>query len=279
MKTNTFITKARKKHGDMYDYSLVKDKSIKNKQQIVCKVHGVFEQRGDAHLQGQGCPICGGSIKKTLDDFIMLANKTHNNKYNYSIVNYINIKTKIKIICPEHGEFTQIPDNHLKGHGCPKCAFETNGLKMRDVSANEFKNKAIEVHGVKYNYSNIEYINSKTPVSIICPTHGSFNQTPNDHLNGKGCLFCSLIETQPEREIKKFLNDKHIKYIENDRTTLNGLELDILIPQKNIAIEFNGLYWHSNKFKKRDYHQIKTELCDEKNIQLIHIFEDEWNLW
>ena len=105
-----------------------------------------------------------------------------------------------------------------------------------------------------------------------------------DHIDGghlPRCLKCNPYIagfSLHEKEIAQYLSDLigHDKIIENDRTILNGLELDIYIPTRNIAIEYNGLYWHSNVFKEEDYHLNKTQLCKKKGIQLIHIFENEW---
>ena len=66
------------------------------------------------------------------------------------------------------------------------------------------------------------------------------------------------------------------KIIQNDRSILNGKEIDIYLPEMNFAIEFNGLYWHSEVYKDKMYHQEKTILCENKGIQLIHIWEDDW---
>ena len=124
-------------------------------------------------------------MSKTLK-FILKAQKVHDNLYDYSKVQYINAKTKVCIICSEHGEFWQLPSNHLQGKGCPKCKY--NKLKKRQsTSTNEFILKAINVHGNKYDYSKVEYVNNKTKVCIICPEHGEFYQTPYHHLNRKQC--------------------------------------------------------------------------------------------
>jgi hypothetical protein len=133
--TEEFIKKAKKVHGDRYDYSLVVYNGYKTKIKIICREHGVFEQNpGDHYSNGCGCPKCY-LIKKNrninnqkigLDKFIIRSNEIHNNKYDYSLVQYKNCKTKVKIICPEHGVFKQIPDHHYRGVGCPKCYDFTN---------------------------------------------------------------------------------------------------------------------------------------------------------
>ena len=101
------------------------------------------------------------------------------------MIEYKNIKTKIKIICNEHGEFKQVPEYHLQGYGCYKCS---NIVKNID----DFIIKANIIHKKLYDYSNSNYISSREPIIIKCNIHGCFSQTPNDHLNGCGCQKCSL---------------------------------------------------------------------------------------
>lgn len=122
--------------------------------------------------------------KISTEDFIFKSNIIHNNKYDYSLVNYVNNKTKIKIICPIHGEFLQIPNNHLGGNGCIRCSIPTD---TKDI----FIIKAKRVHGEKYGYDNVTYINSQTKIKILCYKHGEFYQKPYSHLNGRGCKYCN----------------------------------------------------------------------------------------
>jgi hypothetical protein len=123
--------------------------------------------------------------KFTAEDFIDRGNKTHDYKYDYSKVDYIDYRTKVIIVCPEHGEFLQAPDKHLRGAGCHTCA------KLSYTGTTEsFIEKAKLVHGDKYDYSLVEYTSAKGKVDILCSTHGVFTQTANDHLNGCGCRHC-----------------------------------------------------------------------------------------
>jgi len=122
--TDKFIEKSKNVHGNFYDYSKVEYKNNKEKVKIICPAHGEFEQRPCNHLDGRGCHICGGFAKKTTQDFIKKAIKVHGNKYNYSKVSYSGVFNKIIITCLKHGDFIQLPSNHLKGCGCPKCKLE-----------------------------------------------------------------------------------------------------------------------------------------------------------
>ena len=181
-----FIRLARKVHGDKYDYSKVEYKNNKTDVCIICPIHGEFYQTPNSHyLKGRGCPICGGTKKSTKEDFIIKAKQVHGDKYDYSKVVYVNNQIKVCIICPEHGEFYQAPKNHLNGQGCPKCS----GNKK--LTKDDFIKKANEIHGYKYDYSKVEYINSQIKVCIICPEHGEFYQAPKNHLNGQGCPICA----------------------------------------------------------------------------------------
>ena len=128
-----FITKAKEVHGEnRYDYSKVDYINSATKVVIICSTHGEFLQDPNSHLKGRGCPHCanesaGASLKSNTKEFITKAKSIHNNKYDYSKTEYVNNKTKVVIICPEHGDFEQVPNNHLNGIGCPKCGLESKG--------------------------------------------------------------------------------------------------------------------------------------------------------
>ena len=126
------------------------------------------------------------STKLTTEDFIVRAIKVHGNLYDYSLVNYVNYDTNVRIICNEHGEFYQEVSNHLQGKGCRKCAFNIISNKFTS-NTTEFVKKAMVIHEGFFNYNKSVYIDAKTKIEIICPTHGSFWQKPNGHLNGNGC--------------------------------------------------------------------------------------------
>ena len=185
-----FIEKARKVHGDKYDYSKVVYVNATTPVCVVCPEHGEFMVKPTAHISSKrGCPKCVGR-GKTTEDFIADAKAVHGDKYDYSKVEYVDSKTKVCIICPKHGEFWQLPIVHLKTGGCPKCGIEATKSKQTHTKE-DFIRKAREIHGDKYDYSKVEYVNSKTKVCIVCPEHGEFWQTPQGHLGGKGCRKCT----------------------------------------------------------------------------------------
>ena len=125
------------------------------------------------------------------EEFVARARQVHRDKYDYSKVEYIGFDIKVCIICPKHGEFWQSPNNHLHGKGCRECAKEL--AKIRNIlSTEQFVEKARKIHGDRYDYSKVEYKNTKTKVCIICPTHGEFWQSPNSHLRKHGCPKCKI---------------------------------------------------------------------------------------
>lgn len=140
------------------------------------------------------CPKCYKNHKfnliyeKSLEHkskFLKKASEKHNNKYDYSKIDYKNNSTKVKIICPIHGEFKQAPAKHLSSNGCPKCSGNE-----KNIDKNRFIEKAVEKHGTKYDYTNIDYKNYSTKIEIYCPKHGIFKQSPNLHCCGQGCPKC-----------------------------------------------------------------------------------------
>lgn len=197
---NDFINKANLIHNNKYDYSKVEYVNNSTKVCIICPEHGEFWQTPRNHLIGQGCPLCNGTFKLTNQEFIEKANKIHNNKYDYSKVEYVNNCTKVCIICPKHGEFWQTPHHHLNGHGCSKCRNENNGDRRRH-NTEDFIRKSKSIHGEKYNYDKVNYVNSYSKVCIICPEHGEFWQSPYVHIQGHECPECA--------KIKRAKNNKH----------------------------------------------------------------------
>jgi hypothetical protein len=185
-----FIEKAKTVHGDKYDYSETHYQNTRTKVKIICPTHGEFYQTADAHVNGQGCPKCKGGVKQTQDEFLNKAKSVHGKKYDYSKVNYKNSQIKIKIICPKHGEFLQLPGSHIIGYGCPMCAVE-GGAKKRQLELSDFIKKSEKIHNNKYDYNKVVYRTNKDKVKIICPIHGEFLQKAGDHMKGVGCPKCA----------------------------------------------------------------------------------------
>ena len=287
-KDHDFLIQSLKKaqNDDNYSYDKVVYKGYKIPITITCKIHGDYEINIGHALNGQGCPKCryiksADSKRRSIKEIIELSRKVHGDKYDYSLIKeYKNDRIKYPIKCNVCGNvFYQAFNNHIKGkQGCPICGRKkTEDARRSDVET--FIKLAKEVHNNKYDYSKVEYINSRTPVKIICPEHGDFWQRPDNHLSGAGCPSCSHTFSNEEEEVSNFIKSivGEENVISKDRSILNGKEIDIYVPSKQIGIEFNGLRWHSEEFNKdKNYHLLKTEECAKKGIRLIHIFEDEW---
>lgn len=175
------------------------------------------------------------------------------------------------IICKEHGEFWQTPSNHLAGHGCQKCKTD-KVISHNKLSTEIFIEKCKKLHGDKYNYSKVNYINNYTKVCIICPKHGEFWQKPTLHLQGCGCPICK--ESKLETEIREFLIIEKITFEEKKHFDWLGKQhIDFFIPEYNVGIECQGeghfenveYFGGINSFKKRlKLDENKNFMCKNK---------------
>ncbi len=276
----TFIQRSINIHGVLYDYSKVDYKNNQKPVEIICPKHTVFWLAPCSHFKGRGCPICSG-YKISTKEFIEKAKALHGNKYDYSFVNYTGIFNKIKIFCNIHGEFQQTPDRHLNSNGCLLCGIKISSDKKR-YSTIDFIEKAKKVHGNKYDYSLVKYNHSKDNVVIVCPEHGKFEQTPNAHWIGKGCIRCN--ESKGEKQIEKLLLKNNILFEAQKKFDKckkhNYLPFDFYLPEYNICIEYDGeqhykvVEWFGGEksFKQTQVNdKFKTEFCKKNNIILFRI--------
>lgn len=346
-----FIEKARLIHGNKYDYSKIVYINARTKVCIICPIHGEFWQTPHSHLNNHGCPVCGKNVnnsakrktnekflqeiknifgnnydyskvdyinstspiilickkhkteikitpknllkmktpcplcrdekKVTTEKFIKKAKNIHNNKYDYSKVKYVNNSTKVCIICPEHGEFWQTPQNHIcLKHGCPTCGIILNG-KIHNKTTEYFVKKAEEIHGKRYVYLKTVYAKRSDAVTITCPIHGDFIQRAGNHLNGCGCPKCSI--SRLEENMMKTLDKYNIKYeYEKSFEWLKKdgkMTIDFYIPEYNAAIECQGEQHYKpveyfggvDEFKK-DCERDKTKkiLLEKHKIDLLY---------
>lgn len=245
---DNFILKAKKINGNKYDYSQSIYVNGNTKIEIICHIHGIFNQTPNAHLNGQGCPKCWKEMlrhkfQKSKKQFIEDANLIHKNFYDYSKIEYKNNKTNIEIICPVHGSFFQSPQNHIQQkQGCPKCGIIKCGLSGRG-NTNDFVKQSKQIHKSKYDYRKVKYIKNDIKVEIICPKHSSFWQTPNNHLNGQECPKCKNKISKQEIE---FLD--YMKISQNDRQKyIKPYKVDGI--KNKIVYEFLGDYYHGNPAK------------------------------
>ena len=283
--TSEFIEKAKKVHGNKYDYSKVNYIDAKTKVCIICPTHGEFWQTPSGHLHGKGCILCGfdktrKSKSFTTELFVEKAKNKYGEKYDYSKVKYVNSQTPILITCKIHGDFLMRPNDHLQGQECPKCKL----LKLRkkfSLSKDEFIEKARKVHGNKYDYSKVEYVNNRTKVCIICPKHGEFWQPPEHHLSGGNCPQCNKSKLEEQTNI--LLKNNNFKFEEQKHFDWLGKQtLDFYLPEYNVAIECQGVqhfklvvrFGGENGFEKCFENDIKKyNLCKENNVKLLYYTE------
>jgi very-short-patch-repair endonuclease len=291
--SKSFIDKSKKIHGDQYDYSKVDYTTSINKVTITCPIHGDFFQKPNDHLKGKGCPGCGviklndirKASRRTPQEFINKSQIVHNGKYDYSKTNYIDAKEKVIIICPIHGEFLQSPDRHLYGNGCPKCGDQRVGQKSFD----DFLKNASNIHGDKYDYSKVNYKDTLSKITITCPIHGDFEQTPGSHIRlERGCPICK--ESKGEKLISSILLKYKIDNIREKRfldcVNISGskkctqLPFDFYLPNLNVCIEYDGkhhfmaidYYGGEESFKRQQVRdKLKDQYCKENGIKLIRI--------
>ena len=223
---DNFVEKSKIVHNNKYDYSMVKYVNSRTKVKIVCNIHGEFDQVPASHIRGNGCYECFNDKRKNKNIIEDLKLK-HGDRYDYSLVDYINNTTSIKIKCNMClNIFEQSPKSHKNGHGCPFCAgrHQTN-LDIID--------KFIKIHGEKYNYALVNYVNSKTKVKIVCNHHGVFEQLSCNHIIGNECPKCHGINMTTDDFITRS-NEIHNNKYEYDLTAyIKSIEKVIITCKKH----------------------------------------------
>lgn len=289
-----FIEEAVRVHDTKYDYKNIIYVNTHTKIKITCPEHGIFEQRPNRHLLGDGCPRCASktsslSKTKTIEHFIKKAKSVHGETYNYSNSVYTGMTNKITITCPQHGDFSQRATDHIYSKaGCPTCGNvgkSVNKLK----STEQFIETAISIHKNRYDYSATIYNGVGHDVVVICNKHGSFRVTPSNHITNKsGCPKC--YSSKGEIDVRFILNEHNIKFIEQKTfdgciSPLTGYKLryDFFIPSQNILIEYDGIQHFKptpimgitqveKNFKKIQIHdKTKDEFASKSNIHLIRV--------
>lgn len=249
--TEEFILESKKIHGDYFDYTSTVYKSAKDAVYIKCPKHGEFSQTAHNHLTGFKCNLCA---KENISDrfslgtksFIEQASRIHKGKYNYSKTKYVNANDKIIITCPDHGDIETYPTHHLNGSDCKHCA-----LEAKTTSLEEFINSSTLLHNSRYDYSLVNYINNNTPVAIICPEHGIFEQRPRLHAcsTACGCPICNKISFwdisrfSPEQLAE--LNGIYIMILEEKITGNQLVKVGI---SKNVKKRCQDIERESNNF-------------------------------
>lgn len=214
------------------------------------------------------------------DSFIAAAIKRHGPRYSYERVAYKGAHTRVEIVCTEHGPFWQSPTNHMQGKNCPRCVAEATGKACR-LSLEQFVERARSVWGDRWGYEWVTYAGAHTLVHIQCSEHGMFSQTPTNHLTGKlACPKCNHMRSAGEEEVFRFVS-RFAEVVQRDRALIKPKEVDIYLPEKQIAIEYCGEFWHSSGSREEESaqksrHFEKHKACAAAGVRLITIYETEW---
>ncbi len=288
LKIKEFIKRAKVIHKNKYSYKKFKYITSKTKSIIICPIHGDYLQSADSHInKGSGCTYCWGR-GITTKSFIKSANAVHNNFYKYPKFIYVKSINNGIITCPIHGDFLQIPNNHLNGQGCPKCRYIKSSNKQRGTKAQFFK-KAKKLFNSKYSYGKVIYKTCHSKVKIKCKKHGYFWKSPAKHLRGQGCPNCSAISIG-ENVIKIYLKYKKIKFFSQKRfkTCKNKYELpfDFYLPKLKLLIEYDGrqhfginsMFCKGNNLKRiQKNDSIKTRWAKKNGYRLLRIPYTKFN--
>ena len=295
--TETFKEKAQLKFNNKFDYSQVNYSNSYTKIIIKCNVClKLFQQTPANHLYGFGCKNCAvqenaNKKRDTLENVIIKANKIHHNFYDYSKSIFVKHRTKMLIVCKQHGEFWQTPEKHIKRkQGCPVCKLDKLGGEP--LLFEEFEKRAKLKHNNKYSYYKETYIKLNDELKINCPEHGDFWQNGSDHIYGCKCHFCSKKQSIMEQSWLDSLNIK--PEYRKLKITINGKKFkpDAYDPETNTIYEFNGDYWHGNpnKYNSQDINLVtkttfkhlyqktltREKLFKEAGYNIISIWEKDW---
>lgn len=254
----------------------------------ICQNHGEYKVKVDKLVKGAGfCKCCNNKDneedkKRKLEYAKQKLFEIYGDKFTIDFTNFKNLTSKIKFICNDCGyEFYRMvsPAINRRIKGCQKCHNKKHSLNMMK-STDEYVNEAKELYGDKYDYSKVVYTGSANKILVKCNECGNeFEIEANSHLQGHGCPYHYTNKSHAEDEILEFIKSIYSgKVLTHCRNVLRKHnELDIYIPGKQIAIEYDGVFWHNELNKPMNYHLDKTNQCKDKDIHLIHIFEDEWN--
>jgi len=231
-KTEIFITKGIKKHGNCYDYSKVNYIDAETPVTIICKEHGEFLQKPKNHIRGFRCRKCANTVRprSSTEEFIGKSISKFKTKYSYINTHYTTHRDEIIITCKKHGDFKITPRNHLSSAhgGCKECANDITTSSTRDTSIT-FAIKANKLYQGVYDYSKVKYVNSLIKVEIICRIHGPFMQPPNSHLAGHGCPYCKGVGRKTTEQFIKDSNYLFKNIYDYSKTLVIGVNKKVTI--------------------------------------------------
>jgi len=274
-----FTARSINKHGLFYDYSFVEFRTTKDKVRIICPDHGEFLQAARDHMRGSGCRNCAlAKNRLSFEKFVERSIEAHGNRYEYLSKGFDKGRSAL-IVCAEHGEFWQDKYRHTQGEGCGNCFRKNSRLTVED-----FISRAVEVHGEKYDYSRVSFDSSRDKIEILCSEHGLFEMFIYNHLSGNKCPGCRVFgRSRGEEELSCFVESLGFTVVRNDRSILNGKEIDVYVPSLRIGFEFNGDYWHSDEvilktrgISSEEFDLLKLEEAKKSGVDLYFVKEFDW---
>lgn len=259
--TEEYIEKAKTKHGDKYEYDRCVYIGSRTKVTVTCPTHGDFKVVGANHLSGGGCAKCAQESSKknqgyTTETFIAKCKGKFGDKHDYTETIYVHSKEKIKIRCRDHGVFEIVANKYLMtGTGCQICQFATMVLtrssmtiRGRIQNTEEYVEKAIEIHGDRYDYSHTIYCDSSTKVDVRCKIHGWFEISPNNHIDPKrkcGCLKCGIIQGAKKRSKGVDVFIEEARTVHGSRYSYDKVDYKSVNDDIEIICQVHGSFWQT----------------------------------
>lgn len=292
--TAEFLKEIETNHPDSYayyDWSETVYTGARSKTTLICPVHGTIDIRCYSLLQGAGCKSCslakakgnrdksGYSKTVTLREFKDRGNEKYNNWYDYSKVHFNTTADIVTIICPDHGEFSQLASGHLYGYGCNACGNDVN-RKSTQLYIEQVKKTQPEIYN-QIDWTDFKYTNNIESTIYKCKIHGDISRNPYNVLMGYGCSHCKndgefTLRSTTEINLYNAINRHGIETKTNDRFILGGKEVDIVMVKEKIMVEVDGVYFHTTRTgRHRTYHLNKTQKANEVGYDMYHFWDFE----
>ena len=269
---------------------IVEDTYIKSsaKVDIVCDTHGrstikagtiLFNSEGRTQYGCKKCAVEGTGSSRMLPftEFVrQMQGKHGKDAVEYLAEGYTGMHGSITYICPTHGKVVASALHHFKAKlPCKFCSADGRSERSR-IPFSQFVENAKAIHGDRYDYIEDSYIAMSEQVEIVCKVHGKFSQLASDHISSEaGCPRCAVSISKGEVELKEFLESAGLAVTHQFKYS-GRREFDILVDSHNIAVEYDGVLWHSTKYRDRETQLLKARHAKELGVSLIRIFEDEW---
>jgi len=288
---DAFIEKAREVHAGRYTYPEQPYTSTKTKLRIECPTHGPFFQKPNHHLRGQGCPECANDAKRAHNATIGVLAKEGllarlrgvNPRWTYDISSFKGMAKPLQCVCAAHGAFSATPNNLLANSGCVGCGKEkhTAAQQARRLTLAEVAERGRKVHGDRFTYLRVEHTPAGAMVVGLCVKHAlEWRQAAADYATYNPCTRCNHMKSSGEDAVFRYVS-MFTGAVARDRTLIAPKELDIYLPDRALAIEYCGEYWHSygdadaERRGKRKHFE-KYQAARSKGVRLLTIYESEW---